>query len=737
MGKSKQSATMILTYKILVYFATTLAGIEASAPRLREDQKCGIFSQYLDPSELSCRSGANILKNMANWTELAETELIENRWRLVIPYVIKPKFSDKPASFWKRQSPGGAKPANAEEWIAKVRPVIKKAAAFYESTNVFFREYSQSDIESGRFDEKQYIVVSDFYDPQSSGCTADVGPNLHTGYVEVDIEGCRNEKGVGSQYHPGLIAHEFMHILGFLHEHQRQDRDRYLKVTLLPSYGALDYRKDERGRILTPYDPESITHYGPDECIKINSDHPKSTNMKLIGQREKLSKLDIEQINLNYPVASSMSVFITDPVETTNLPKEKEFQAALKFDLSGETCQMGVLNFAGGSESGNLDCIRQSAANRRDYLGVPKVFTFTYAGEKAYEIFVVEETAEGTFDRQLVESDQDVVMYLPRGDRITEGDKHLWVVKVSNTSFKISPKNAVKTESWSLDSKNRVVTSDRQASRLEAELLLSDGVYNIFSTDSEGKECSIRPENNSFGSPNHSRWTCNNPEDGQATKFKIRKMRNLIRDFAHVADQPFSYLVAVEVENNQHRLLNYVYCNWIGYSWPHVIYLPEVKSDIESRYLQDLTTGPVKPGYMDVPPKSDLLISIDMPSLADSSSQTGAVISMTLKSAWSFWTINSENARIEKSSDPSKFFLRKVNSLPQTNAHSPIDGSKSVFITDFEGKVFDVQDRDFSGGAKILLWNRHGGSNQQFKVDNADNGYYFIRSGYVSKAGGQ
>jgi len=301
MGKSKQSVTMILTYKTLVCFATILASIEASAPRLRPDLECAIFSKYRDPNDRPCRPGCQILNNMANWTELAETEMIDNRLRLVIPYVIKPKFSDKPASFWKKKSPGGAKPANAEEWIAKVRPEIKKAVDFYESTNVFFREYSESDVVSGRLAGKHYIVISDFYDLGSSGCTADLGPFPAIDHVEIDIERCRNDKVVGSQYHPGMIAHEFMHILGFLHEHQRQDRDRYLKVRL-PPHGALDYQKDERGRILTPYDPESITHYGLDKYIRINSDHPKSTDMTLIGQLEKLSKLDIEQINLNYPV---------------------------------------------------------------------------------------------------------------------------------------------------------------------------------------------------------------------------------------------------------------------------------------------------------------------------------------------------------------------------------------------------------------------------------------------------
>jgi len=206
-----------------------------------------------------------------------------------------------------------------------------------------------------------------------------------------------------------------------------------------------------------------------------------------------------------------------------------------------------------------------------------------------------------------------------------------------------------------------VTSRDRQAPRLEAELLLPDGDYNILSTDSEGQQCSIRPENNAFlGNINLSRWTCTNPEDGQAAKFKIRKMRNLIRDFPNAADQPFSYLLAVEVEDNQHRLLNYMYAGyWIGYSYPNVI-PEEFKSSTESRYLQELTTGPVKTGYMDVPPGSDVLISIDMPSLAESGRDTEAVISMTLKNAWSFWTINAENARIESSRDPSKFVLREI-----------------------------------------------------------------------------
>ena len=99
-----------------------------------------------------------------------------------------------------------------------------------------------------------------------------------------------------------------MHVLGFLHEHQRQDRDQFLKVKI-PHYGAIDYEIDQRGRSLTAYDPESITHYGESKYIRINDAHPKSTNMALIGQREKLSALDIQQINVNYPLVVMAGYF--------------------------------------------------------------------------------------------------------------------------------------------------------------------------------------------------------------------------------------------------------------------------------------------------------------------------------------------------------------------------------------------------------------------------------------------
>jgi len=63
------------------------------------------------------------------------------------------------------------------------------------------------------------------------------------------------------------IQHEFMHALGFHHEHQRPDRDKYIKVfenyieeTLRHNY----WKADDMHTFGLPYDVLSIMHYPGD-----------------------------------------------------------------------------------------------------------------------------------------------------------------------------------------------------------------------------------------------------------------------------------------------------------------------------------------------------------------------------------------------------------------------------------------------------------------------------------------
>jgi len=322
----------------------------------------------------SRRSGSVILNDMRNWTQLAETEFIDGRWRLVLPYVIIPNFSEAPERFWSRASSGG-KPYSEEYWIYKIRQVIERAARFFGSTNVYFREYHQSDIDSGRFKGKQYIKITDFYDKYASGCASDLGPNDREDYIVIDVENCRTDYGKGKKYHPGVIAHEFMHVLGFMHEHQRQDRDRFIIVTppKFPSketlWSSQDYLIDKRGRTLTTYDPESITHYGENKFLKINSAHPKSVDMTLIGQREKLSALDVQQINLNYPVPPKNSMYRNLLYRRMNSRQIKDTLnwTEMKLDRFQRMCK-------GGQYYHDYDsCLRYSCSASNDYYTIKGV----------------------------------------------------------------------------------------------------------------------------------------------------------------------------------------------------------------------------------------------------------------------------------------------------------------------------------------------------------------------------
>lgn len=87
---------------------------------------------------------------------------------------------------------------------------------------------------------------------------------------------------------PRYVAHEMLHQLGLLHEHQRPDRDSYIRVSRKTSSTAIKYallqilwpNLPERFRVYfdkyggyggdthgTSYDFQSIMHYAPVVCL--------------------------------------------------------------------------------------------------------------------------------------------------------------------------------------------------------------------------------------------------------------------------------------------------------------------------------------------------------------------------------------------------------------------------------------------------------------------------------------
>ncbi|KAF9417385.1 hypothetical protein HW555_005482 [Spodoptera exigua] len=102
----------------------------------------------------------------------------------------------------------------------------------------------------------------------------------------------------------GDIAHEIMHVLGFAHEHTRPDRDQYITIlwdNIKPGYKKYfeiqNIPKEEDG---LPYDYASILHYPPRAFSKNGQVTVLAEPNVKIGQREGLSEMDVEKVNMVY-----------------------------------------------------------------------------------------------------------------------------------------------------------------------------------------------------------------------------------------------------------------------------------------------------------------------------------------------------------------------------------------------------------------------------------------------------
>ncbi|XP_059213146.1 low choriolytic enzyme-like isoform X2 [Centropristis striata] len=103
----------------------------------------------------------------------------------------------------------------------------------------------------------------------------------------------------------GIIQHEMLHALGFYHEHTRSDRDQYVKINWdnINEYYTYNFRKKDTDNLNTPYDYGSVMHYGRTafgKRFRLETIIPIPDASVSIGQREEMSKIDIERVNKLY-----------------------------------------------------------------------------------------------------------------------------------------------------------------------------------------------------------------------------------------------------------------------------------------------------------------------------------------------------------------------------------------------------------------------------------------------------
>ncbi|XP_075719670.1 meprin A subunit alpha, partial [Rhinoderma darwinii] len=149
-------------------------------------------------------------------------------------------------------------------------------------------------------DFKPYAGESTFIHFQKfGGCWSYVG-DFHTGQNLSIGAGCD---------HKAIVEHEILHALGFYHEQSRSDRDDYVEIwwneiTEGMGHNFNTYGDDFITDLNTPYDYESVMHYGPFSFNKnqsvptITAKIPAFNN--IIGQRLDFSAIDLERLNRMY-----------------------------------------------------------------------------------------------------------------------------------------------------------------------------------------------------------------------------------------------------------------------------------------------------------------------------------------------------------------------------------------------------------------------------------------------------
>lgn len=143
--------------------------------------------------------------------------------------------------------------------------------------------------------EPDYISI----ESGSSGCWSSVGRIGGKQVVNLQSPGCVTKIGT--------VIHELLHVLGFLHEQNREERDGFVAIrsnNIKPGY-EVNFDKARNGETSgfgVTYDYGSVMHYSANAFSRNNMvtiEAKKKTNEKM-GQRDGFSVKDVEKVNRMY-----------------------------------------------------------------------------------------------------------------------------------------------------------------------------------------------------------------------------------------------------------------------------------------------------------------------------------------------------------------------------------------------------------------------------------------------------
>ncbi|XP_057311747.1 zinc metalloproteinase nas-4-like [Hydractinia symbiolongicarpus] len=297
-------------YSIFFFVALTFVNVVLANRRMSTtdeidsiNKHAGIHMELMDEKTDETRLGNHDANHKIGHAFLKRS--FDIRWpNRVVPYVIDSAFRSR----------------NIKDPLLKYATAyIKGAMKTLETlTCVRFREYKLENA------PKHFVHIIN-----GEGCWSYVGRKRRGSQrlslkIGSSVETCLRQP---------IILHELLHVLGFIHEQCRTDRDSFVQVYQenIEAGRSKEFGIELSSRnVVQEYDPLSVLHYSNKAFSKNGKQTliwKKNPNKPLGGIQ--ISKLDIKKINAVYcqnPSTARPAVTTTSPahtVVTTRIPKTK------------------------------------------------------------------------------------------------------------------------------------------------------------------------------------------------------------------------------------------------------------------------------------------------------------------------------------------------------------------------------------------------------------------------------